>query len=531
MTLLPGARELLAVARARAAPARRPVRSVLRRAGAARRGHRRSTAGSRSTRTRWRWPPAASSPASRDAGTLPHGEARPARLPPGAPLDRGLATCRARPRPGCSTRSPSSRAGRSRRSPTAARGTPRTLGGLFDLASALERPVTLVAQLRHPPPVGRAPERRPAARLSARRRARRPAARTGTSATSPAWSAACAGRAAACTASPTPTPRWATRGVHLQPQERLAAALERRDMPAGGMIVVVVAPRTPGGARRRRRARAARGHLGQRHRHRRSPLRREREPSWSRSSAATSARSCAGARCSRPSSASTCDAGVGWTPANQALTPLGPRRRAQPVRLDRRPAPAARRRHPRARRRRRRGESALELDAVRHRRDRRRSPGSAARGASCARPARARGASSARARAGELRARVPARCGDAPARRCRSRWRRSGAPSRSPREVMAALVEAGVEPERFFAEYAPAPVRDSGRARRGDRERRPQRGAPGGRARDRAPAGHARELRAAARPRAGGQRRAHPPQPARRARAPAAATTPRARRA
>jgi hypothetical protein len=28
-------------------------------------------------------------------------------------------------------------------------------------------------------------------------------------------------------------------GVHLQPQERLAAALERRDMPAGGMIVVV----------------------------------------------------------------------------------------------------------------------------------------------------------------------------------------------------------------------------------------------------------------------------------------------------
>ncbi len=30
-------------------------------------------------------------------------------------------------------------------------------------------------------------------------------------------------------------------GVHLQPQERLAAALERRDMPAGGMIVVVFA--------------------------------------------------------------------------------------------------------------------------------------------------------------------------------------------------------------------------------------------------------------------------------------------------
>jgi hypothetical protein len=30
-------------------------------------------------------------------------------------------------------------------------------------------------------------------------------------------------------------------GVHMQPQERLAKALERRDMPAGGMIVVVSA--------------------------------------------------------------------------------------------------------------------------------------------------------------------------------------------------------------------------------------------------------------------------------------------------
>jgi hypothetical protein len=30
-------------------------------------------------------------------------------------------------------------------------------------------------------------------------------------------------------------------GIHLQPQERLAAALERRDMPAGGMFVVVSA--------------------------------------------------------------------------------------------------------------------------------------------------------------------------------------------------------------------------------------------------------------------------------------------------
>ena len=33
-------------------------------------------------------------------------------------------------------------------------------------------------------------------------------------------------------------PALGDNGVHLQPQERLAAALERRDMPAGGMLVV-----------------------------------------------------------------------------------------------------------------------------------------------------------------------------------------------------------------------------------------------------------------------------------------------------
>jgi hypothetical protein len=36
-------------------------------------------------------------------------------------------------------------------------------------------------------------------------------------------------------------PALGNRGVHMQPQERLAAALERRDMPAGGMIVAVFA--------------------------------------------------------------------------------------------------------------------------------------------------------------------------------------------------------------------------------------------------------------------------------------------------
>jgi hypothetical protein len=36
-------------------------------------------------------------------------------------------------------------------------------------------------------------------------------------------------------------PALGDQGIHMQPQEQLAAALERRDMPAGGMFVVAVA--------------------------------------------------------------------------------------------------------------------------------------------------------------------------------------------------------------------------------------------------------------------------------------------------
>ena len=36
-------------------------------------------------------------------------------------------------------------------------------------------------------------------------------------------------------------PALGDRGVHLQPRERLAAAVERRDMPEGGMLAVVLA--------------------------------------------------------------------------------------------------------------------------------------------------------------------------------------------------------------------------------------------------------------------------------------------------
>jgi hypothetical protein len=40
-------------------------------------------------------------------------------------------------------------------------------------------------------------------------------------------------------------PSLGSRGLHMQPQERLAAALERPDMPAGGMIVVVASEDAP----------------------------------------------------------------------------------------------------------------------------------------------------------------------------------------------------------------------------------------------------------------------------------------------
>jgi hypothetical protein len=40
-------------------------------------------------------------------------------------------------------------------------------------------------------------------------------------------------------------PSLGSGGLHLQPQERLARAIERRDMPAGGMLVVVAAADAP----------------------------------------------------------------------------------------------------------------------------------------------------------------------------------------------------------------------------------------------------------------------------------------------
>lgn len=116
----------------------------------------------------------------------------------------------------------------------------RTVAGLFDLAAGLARPVTLVANFATRylwggrPSVGQllaylfdgTPDGPP-----------------------PDWDVghfACVfGRArgpkGSLYALADTYPALGDAGVHLQPQERLAAALERRDMPAGGMLVVVSA--------------------------------------------------------------------------------------------------------------------------------------------------------------------------------------------------------------------------------------------------------------------------------------------------
>ncbi len=118
--------------------------------------------------------------------------------------------------------------------------TAETLGGLYELAASLERPVTLIANfathhlwgstaglaqlldyLLDGEPSGPAPD----------------------------WHVghfACVigriqGPRGTLYAMADTYPALGNRGVHLQPQERLAAALERPDMPAGGMLVVAAA--------------------------------------------------------------------------------------------------------------------------------------------------------------------------------------------------------------------------------------------------------------------------------------------------
>jgi len=122
--------------------------------------------------------------------------------------------------------------------------TATTLGGLFDLAAARECPVTLIANLAtrylwgvHP----RADQLLDY--LFDGERAGPP----------PDWDVGhfvcvigrVCGPGGSLYGVADTYPSLGAGGVHLQPQERLAAAIERRDMPAGGMLVVASAEDAP----------------------------------------------------------------------------------------------------------------------------------------------------------------------------------------------------------------------------------------------------------------------------------------------
>jgi len=116
--------------------------------------------------------------------------------------------------------------------------TPATLDGLFELVAALERPVTLLANLATRHLWGSHPR---AEELLAYLLEGAPEG------TPPDWDVGhfvCVigrmggpGGSLYCVADTYPS--LGTGGVHLQPRERLAAALERREEPAGGMLVIV----------------------------------------------------------------------------------------------------------------------------------------------------------------------------------------------------------------------------------------------------------------------------------------------------
>jgi hypothetical protein len=119
-----------------------------------------------------------------------------------------------------------------------------TLAGVFDAVSALERPATLVANLAtrhlwgsHPAPdqlldylldgadAGPPPDWEVGHFVSLIGRLRGP-------------------RGSLYGVADT-YPSLGSRGIHLQPEERLASAVERRDMPAGGMLAIVFAEDAP----------------------------------------------------------------------------------------------------------------------------------------------------------------------------------------------------------------------------------------------------------------------------------------------
>jgi hypothetical protein len=122
--------------------------------------------------------------------------------------------------------------------------TPGTLGGLFDLAAAAPHPVALVANLATRHLWGAHPrvDQLLAYLLDGEE-----------DGPSPDWDVGhfvCVigrlrGPGGEMYGLADTYPSLGSTGIHLQPQERLAAALERRDMPAGGMIVIASADDAP----------------------------------------------------------------------------------------------------------------------------------------------------------------------------------------------------------------------------------------------------------------------------------------------
>ena len=196
-----------------------------------------------------------------------------------------------------------------------------TLAGLFDLAAALERPVTLVANFATRHLWGARPSVNQLLGYLFDGDGDGPP---------PDWDVghfACVfgrvrGPRGSLYAVADTYPALGDGGVHMQPQEHLATALERRDMPAGGMFVVASADDAAGHARGRGCAGTRRRHLGQRHRHR-----RDAQVSTAELVALVC---CDLGAIVRGRSVLCADldehlrAGIGWVPANHALTPLGP---------------------------------------------------------------------------------------------------------------------------------------------------------------------------------------------------------------
>lgn len=115
-----------------------------------------------------------------------------------------------------------------------------TLAGLFDLAAGLPRPLTLVANLATHHLWG---SRASLAQLFDHLVAGTPQGPP------PDWHVGHFACVVGCAQGPggrlyalaDTYPALGSRGVHMQPQERLAAAIDRRDMPAGGVLVAAFA--------------------------------------------------------------------------------------------------------------------------------------------------------------------------------------------------------------------------------------------------------------------------------------------------